>query len=571
MNTPNEAPPANAAERPRWGRAGWLVVAAAFAVGFINFPLQIVGTGFEYLPGDDIDNPLNNFVLEHGYRYFTGRADSFWSAPAFYPQPLVTAWSDAHIGMLPLYSALRAGGFSPERAFQGHFLSCFLLNYAAAAWALKRLGFGAFAGAAGAYLFAFGLPLVAQVVHTQLFPRCLVPPAVAFAWEYLRMPRGWHLGAVAACAVGQVYLSVYIGYFLGLLLATGFVVSAARFRRQLPWSELFPRSRREWKRRALMGAVAAVALLPLAVGHARGGSPPGREQVRLLAPRPRSWLSPPAAAFASQLGDARSAVGEWQLTPGLVALAALAVALTLVVKPGAFGGPRATAAVGAVATLFLALVVTRFDGVWLYAPVAHVPGAGSIRAAGRVVLVLLFPAGIAVAWCVDALVARTRHLGSVPMSLAGALAVALVAADNWLAAPDAAPAAWTEMRYPLDHIRARQQRIADAIRTHPAPTLVYVFPSAAENKRLSSLVVQLEAMRAAQDLGLPCANGWSGSVPRGWDQFAGYRELMEWLTVTHAVAPDVLAGLVVVGEPVPDADPEYEAAMRAKFPPARLK
>ncbi len=66
-------------------------------------------------------------------------------------------------------------------------------------------------------------------------------------------------------------------------------------------------------------------------------------------------------------------------------------------------------------------------------------------------------------------------------------------------------------------------------------------------------------------------NGWSGSVPREWNEFTTYRGLMKWLTETHAVAPDVLAGLVVIGEPEPDGDPRYEAEMRGRFPPRLLK
>ena len=68
------------------------------------------------------------------------------------------------------------------------------------------------------YQRVVGLPLVAQLNHTQLFPRFLVPLAVVFAWEYLREPRAWRLVVAAACVVGQLYLSVYIGYFLILLL-----------------------------------------------------------------------------------------------------------------------------------------------------------------------------------------------------------------------------------------------------------------------------------------------------------------------------------------------------------------
>src|SRR5262249_28322940 len=109
----------------RWGFCGWLVVAAAFAIGHINFPRQDLGSRFEFLPGDIADNRINNYVLEHGYRYLTGRDDSFWDAPMFYPVPQATAFSDAHIGMLPFYATMRAGGLSPEESFQGHFVVCF--------------------------------------------------------------------------------------------------------------------------------------------------------------------------------------------------------------------------------------------------------------------------------------------------------------------------------------------------------------------------------------------------------------------------------------------------------------
>ena len=165
-----------------WGIGGWALVVAAFTIGFVNFPLQVVGTDFDHLPGDTIDNRLNNFVLEHGYRYLAGKADSFWDAPSFYPSRDSTAMSDAHIGLLPLYASFRAAGLSPEHAFQGWFLVPFVLNFAAAAWAVRRLGYGALAASVAAYVFAFGLPVVAQLTHAQLFPRFFVPPAVVFAF-----------------------------------------------------------------------------------------------------------------------------------------------------------------------------------------------------------------------------------------------------------------------------------------------------------------------------------------------------------------------------------------------------
>lgn len=558
---------------PPWTPAGWLLVAAAFAAGFVNFPLRVAGSNFEYLPGDAADNRLNNYVLEHGYRFLAGRADSFWDIPSFYPLRGVTAWSDTHLGLLPVYAAFRAGGLSPERAFQGWFLVPFVLNFAAAAWALRRLGAGPAGAAAGAYLFAFGLPLAGQLNHAQLFPRFLVPPAAAFGWEFLRTPRAWRLAVCAASVVGQIYLTVYVGVLLVLLLATGFAVAAVRFRRELPWRKLLRPDRRERAWRVAALAVAAVAVLPLGLKHGRGLGGLPAEQVRNMAPRPAAWVTPPNLAAAYHgLGDVTGlrpkGMGEQQLFLGLVPLAAVLAGLPLLVRPGAFGGRGSAVAVAAGVCVVLAVVVTPVGGVWLYEPVSRLPGAGGIRAMGRVVLVLLFPAAVAVAWGADGLVRLAGRRGRATRVVAALLALAAVVADQWLTSP-AGPHAgdWEWARYPVERAVERQQRLIDAIRRHPSPALVYVFPSAARPDPHGPLELQVEALRAAQELGLPCANGWSGYLPSTWDYFAGYRGILGWLTEKNRTPPERLAGLVLVGEPVPDADAGYERRMRAAHPP----
>jgi hypothetical protein len=543
------------------------VAAVAFAVGFAAFPLRVVGARGDHLPGDPADNRLNNFVLEHGHRYLRGRVDSFWDAPMFYPARRATAWSDAHLGMLPVYSALRVAGLSPEGAFQGQFLIAFVLNFASAAWALRRLGFGPAGAAAGAYVFTFGLPLVAQLTHVQLYPRFLVPVAAAFAWEFLCRPRTWRLGAVAAAAVGQAYLTIYIAYFLALLLGTGLAVAAVRYRRQLPWGELVRCGRGVWVRRVAVVAAAGVALLPLVAAHGGTGGPPAH-LARSLAPEPGWWVTPPRlSAFAELAGSERPIVGEHQLFPGFIPLIAVGLGLAAVVRSERVGGPVSAAAVAAWSALLLAVVVTPLGGVWLYEPVNHLRGVGGIRAVGRVVLVLLFPAAVAVAWFADMLIRAARRGGRLPAALAAAFAVGAVAADQWLTPTDGARAAhWHPARYRVETALARQERIAQAIRRHPNPTLVYAFPSAGAGSQGGALGVQFEAMRASQDAGLPCVNGWSGYLPPAWDFFADYRSLLEWLA-RNDIPAEVLAGLVVVGEPVPDRDPRYDASMRARFPP----
>jgi hypothetical protein len=546
----SQAPEAEAQpEAARFVTGGWVLVVAAFVIGFINFPLRVVGSHLDHLPGDALDNRLNNFILEHGYRYLRGQADSFWDAPAFYPLKGVTRWSDAHIGMLPFYAVFRVTGLSPEAAFQGWFLVPFVLNFVAAAWALRRLGAGWAGIAAGAYVFTFAMPLAAQLIHAQLFPRFLVPPAVVFGWQFLRVARTGNLLACLGCVVCQMYVSVYIGYFLVLLLAVGLVVTVIRFRSELPWKELLRPAFRIWLARASVLIAAGLTLLPLFKAHSQVAGSQSRDSIRAMAPSPRAWLTPAHFSVVAPVLISPNANPniEYQLFPGFLPALAVCLGLFALVLPRA-NSRASVVVVAAWSVLLLALFVTRFELVWLYQLMVELPGGTSIRAISRVMLVLLFPIAVVLALEVDALLGWIRRYGHRLALLAGALAVSLVAADQWLISTSD-ERVWEEGRLSREHVIDRQNRIKDAIDRHPAPTLLYVFPSVGLGP--SGFVhVQLEAMRAAQDRGILCVNGYSGYRIPGWDFFSDYHKLMVWLRNNHTPA-DILGGLVLVPEDAP--------------------
>jgi hypothetical protein len=559
-----------------WSIAGWAVVVGAFLVGFANYPLRVVGSHFDYLPGDAGDNRLNNFILEHGYRCLAGLSESFWDAPMFYPAPRVTAYSDAHFGMLPVYATARALGLSPESAFQAHFLIACVLNFAAAVWALRRIGFGPVGTAAGAYVFAFSLAVVSQTAHEQLVPRFLAPLAFVLAWEFLRFPQTWRFAALAGCCVGQLYLTVYIGYFLVLLLTSALLVALIRFHRELQWAELLRPGRWVWAGRLAVVLTAGLASMLLLSVHARGTGVMPLVVVRNIAPLPGAWLTtpPPAWAFpelAEATGLGLDRVNEQQLFPGVIPFLAIVFGLFAVIRPGRFGGTGSLIAVSSVASLILVAMVTRWGNVWPYEFLGHIPGLANIRAVGRVVLVLLFPAGIVVAALGDWVVRQAGKFGRLSGCLAALLLLGGVVADQWLTSTSGSREKdWQLLRYSKELALARQARLTETIRRHPKPKLVYVFPSRSEGPN-EQVRVHLESMRVCQDLGLPCINGYNGYVPVLWDDFTNYRKLMTWLTVSNSVPPDQLAGLVVVGDPEPDSDPQYEAAMRAAYPPQPVK
>jgi hypothetical protein len=577
---PRPPEPSAKAAAPPWG-AAWGWVAVAFAVGFANYPLQVVGTALDHLPGDVIDNRLNNFVLEHGYRWLRGDEPSFWDAPSFYPRANVTALSDAHVGMLPCYAALRAVGASPEGAFQGHFVAATVLNFVAAAWALRRIGFGPAGVAAGAYLFAFSLPVVAQTQHTQLLPRFFAPVAVVFAWEFLRDRRTAKFAAAAAAVAGQVYVSVYLGYFLALVLGAGFLAAVVRFPLAVARTWAAPAGWRAWLAWAAVPVVAAAAVAPLVERHRRasaGGT--AAEHIRAGAPLPASWLTPPDTSYFhtshpwSPVPRFDLPEGEHLMFPGVLPIVAVGIVSVLGFRPTAIGTPRGAAVVAAWAAVALAALVTRFGDVWPYQLLCALPGVGGIRVPGRVCLLLPLLSGIAVAYLLDAMVGAARRFGRGAAALVAAACLAAVFADQRLVPTDGNRAAWYDFRTPTAAVLARQERIAGAVRGDPGVGFVYAFPAlAARDDGLRPerelLALQVEAMRATQDLGVPCVNGWTGYAPAGWHFFGNYRELATWVTAANGHPSDRLHGLTVVGEPgEPHAgDAEFEAFMRQTFPP----
>jgi hypothetical protein len=543
---------ANPETRPAaWGAADWLLLVAALVLGTANMPLRVVGWQFDHLPGDGIDNRLNNFILEHGYLYVTGRADSFWNAPAFFPAQGVTASTDAHLGLLPLYSAFRIAGVSPECAFQGWFIVPFFLNFAAALWALRRLGAGGAGAAAGALVFAFGLPVASQFCHAQLLPRFFAPPAVVFAWQYLRSAQTSRLALCCVCIVGQFYVSVYMACFLVMLLASGLLTASLLYRSQVRWVGLLHGNGAPWVARPAIVLTALLALLPLLWRHAHSAGSVGADYVRSLAPPPQGWMTPPRLALTNAFPTTPDAEQESRIFPGFAAWLALGVGLVSVPRARLLGGWPSAAATASWATLVLMCAVTAFDGFWLYGLVTELPGGCSLRAVGRIVLVLLFPLGIAVAAVVDALTARASRMSRPLGFAAGFVLLALIAADQWLVATDGAKAPlWAEQRTPRNWLVSRQDQLKDGISRHENPRVVFAFLndqlSAERREPVHCVLVQLEAMRASQDLGIPCVNGYSGYLARDWQFFGDEAAMRTWLH-SQGASPDVMAGLALVG------------------------
>ena len=544
--------------RREWGRAGWALVLGAFAVGFAQGPMAAVGWGFTHLPGDRIDGVFNRYVLEHGHRWVRGEVEGFWDLPVYHPAPRVTAYSDAHLGSLPLFAGLRAAGLSPEAAYQVWFLLPFALNYAAAAWAARRVGGGPVAAATSGFVFAFAVTALQHTVgHSQLGPRFLVPPAVLLAHSWLKAPTVRRLALLAACLVGQAYLTLYIAYYLGLLVLATWLATALLNQREVGW----PAVGRGWWKWLLVGAVAVAALVPLVRPYLRAAGDHMTTDPRwleLYTPTAWAWLLAPdlgwhAAWMHGPFPPPADHPGlpELHLFPGWLPLVGLLAAAALTVRR------PDPPAVFAVAALVVVACTTRVGGVCLYDPVFQLPGGGSIRVVARVVLVLLFPAGLGLGFLMEE-VSRGRWT-------LGAALVALVAVDQAVILPGGPRGeVWATHRIRADEGKDYIDRLVALVRRErPDAKVLYVFPKPTESDALPAAGVrQMDVVWAARELGVPTVNGYSGYWPNHWTLARDYDALFRWLP------PERRAGLVVVGEPSgPGADTPSGRAARAAHPP----
>jgi hypothetical protein len=574
--------------------------------GLYLLPLRAMGPRLTDAPGDLGDGRFNNYVLEHGWLVLTGRQQHFWDAPFFYPDPGVIAWSDCHLGTLPFYAAFRAAGCDRETAYQVWFLALCVLNYLAAAWVLRRLGASWLGAAAGAFVFAFCMPVAFQIGHPQLYPRLGVPLALYFAYRVCAGDglRCW--AGLGASIVWQMYATLYNGYFLLLLLA--FFVPACvllrwraplrawvarrgwwppasqacllalafytlpvqrrlalalavlaladfcRYWRGLLWGGVCGGGWRPCLARAALVALCVGATGPLILPYLQVSCDHRRplEEVMNLTPRIYSWLSAPEASLlwpglscnASRVPNAH----EQYLFPGAVPAAALLAALGCALARR-HREWRGFAAAGALAFAGVFVLTLHTESFCLYAHLYVLPGVHAFRAVARVGLVLVFPAAAALAyWLTAGQAWLTRRTSPAVAAAAVSLLLPLVAADQALRRPGILTVSKAVSE-------ERVRRVAEQVRLQDPQARLFLLLADQPDR----VAADMDAMLAAQELGIPTLNGYSGWTPQDYDLFRTMQDPEHWeLAVRRRVGDPLgrrvpgnaradLDGLVVLG------------------------
>lgn len=501
-------------------------VAWVFGLLLVIFSYVLPATaGFSKIPGDLGDARFNSVILEHGFRWISGLEQSLWSPGFFYPFKDTLAFSDNHFGTVVFYSFARAVGLDREGAYLFWMAFGIILNYASMFYVLRKIGFGVWGAVCGALLFSAGLPTAAKLGHAQLTYRFASPLAVLFFWQWLGegRPRSLLLGALFV--VWQFFCSIYLGVFLFYLL---FFLLLARLlpwvAAPVAWRQMFDRSR--WVALRLKDvlllvclAVAVLSLLAMLhkyaeVGRAYGISRSASE-VFLMLPQPGSYLINDQSYLYRWLGSFVQVPmrHEHQMFIGVGAGLFFVSGLVLLFRRNAPSFVRA----GGFAVGALVLLTLNFGGYSFYSFVIDVPGLSAVRAVARIVLIMLLPAAVVVAFSVDWFVSRSLRVDCSGL-LRGLFVVVLLSGEIVL------------MNYyntPVSAWKAREDYVVSKLsRDIPKDSVLFVEPGT----QGMVLLYELDAMIVAQNKGMPTLNGYSGSVPT-----------QEWLSAVFTDCPDPAA------------------------------
>ena len=257
-------------------------------------------SGFRESIIDDGDGTLNNYFLEISYQLVTNRAyaGSLWSPPFFYPARNVLAYSDNLFGSAPIYWVFRIFA-SPHAAMLAWMATCLALCYATFALLLRKLHVGHVLSGVGGFLFAFGMPRVAQVSHPQLMPQFLTPLAMVQLFAMLRAPTLKRLNLILLLGFWQLLAGVYLGWFLAFGFVVCLIVTLLFDRGAIRRLTTFVRGRPIAIVVSLVGwgilLLAFVAPYRQAAREHEGGW--SFEYTETYLPRLGSWLQPPPGNF----------------------------------------------------------------------------------------------------------------------------------------------------------------------------------------------------------------------------------------------------------------------------------
>lgn len=495
----------------------WLEILVIFFIGLWLIVIRPLGPNLTRLPGDLGDTRFNNYILEHDFRWITGQDSSLLNAPFFYPYPQTLTFSDNHFGSMLFYDTFRWLGLDLESALQAWYLLSYFLSFGAAAYVLKKFKLKPLAVGIGAFFFTFGLPLLEQESHMILFYRFCIPLACDAIWQFSQKPHFKQLVFMLFWLVWQFYLSIYLGYFLCLLLAV--VAVGLPFTKNKSYINIlryWPSSiKQAWKSSKIRTDIFYMVLIffllfaliilfqPYILASKTYGFSRSWEEVQTMLPRIQSYFLAYHSIFWHQLSISLSSQitvcgNEHQLFIGMSAIIALVLGMVWRFQ----SAHRKMAFLFLGAAGFLVLLTLNVNGFSFYKILWYLPGFNSIRAVSRIILVLMWPIALFISVEVDALLSlsvRTSNFSAIVLIILGLMVAESVFYNHYTFSKADA----------YSRIQTLRKRIPSNLPEDPV-----LFVSNLDSS--SWYLTELDAMMLSQNLGWPVMNGYSGNLPQGY-------------------------------------------------------
>ncbi len=506
------------------GRAGFLKkffryspVWLLLILGLWLVILLPMGSHLPRVPGDLGDARFNAYVLEHFYQWASGVTRAYWNATFFYPFVGTINFSDNLLGAAPFYASLRWIGFDIASAFQGWYILGSLLNFVAAGYVLWRLQLKPLAIGVGSFFFAFGLPLLAQENHAQLIYHFCIPLASYALWRFYKLPRLRYLVFLVAFCVWQFYLSIYLGIFLFFLVAVLFITlpvfaDAGSFgQRLLIWPKRLLTSITNTSIVELILAPVFIAALgvglvdllrPYAQISKLYGFTRTWDQVFPLLPRLQSYLLADNSMLWKSFSNFFQDLPlrwEHQLFPGAAVIIFLLLGIVM-----HFRTENSRIAWQHFCAAAILIVLTlEVNGFTIYKLIWQLPGMDSLRSVTRIMLVIMWPLALFIAWTVDGLFQRFNQHPRWRL-IAVYLAASLLVAESVF---------YLHATYSKEAAQARLDSLLEQLPgAIPADPILFV----ARDPQEQFWAKEIDAMLVSQQLGWPTLNGYSGNYPPGY-------------------------------------------------------
>ena len=479
---------------------------------------------FKATPGDLADGRFNAVILEHLFGWVSGRWEDLWSPGFFYPNQGALAFSDNHFGSALPYLLLRWLGFTREEAFSGWYVIGCSLNFVVSYIVLRKLHFSIFAASAGAFVFSYFLPALAQDGHSQLVYRFAIPLAFYAFWNFIYKQKITVIGVLAFWICVQFYCSIYLGLFLIFLLLASFIASLPLLKNNF-WVGLT----QSWFKSNKLSRISFLSLMIVSITGLflllqkyhqvaqQYGFSRSVLEIKQMLPRLESYLIADRSPLSSFIGSWFTEVnyrGEHQLFLGIgVSILFLVGCIIPWFKYFNTNRPyaqdqNAISKVAFISFLLLILLTLKF-GVGggrlasAYEFLLAIPGIMSIRAVTRMVIVLGLPVAILVSLSCDSLISRFNQNDYLKRLIFIILVAALLSLEVIF---------FTNVRAPFESWTKRKN---DVVALLPLPLQSNSILFINNDGKGPWYLTELDAMVIAQDMGLATLNGYSGQFPAG--------------------------------------------------------